>query len=122
MSSLHPFAAQVDARMKYWRGLVERGHVSWDRVEDATEEMGITVRGFEVMVDAAIAEGWSPAERRLLTRVYEDIAGPYRAAWKALMRAWVEGAADTQGARRLQVVADQAVRRLDKAEEVLSAA
>ncbi len=122
MSSLHPFAAQVDARMKYWHGLVERGHVSWDRVEDAAEEMGITVRGFEVMVDAAIAEGWSPAERRLLTRVYEDIAGPYRAAWKALMRAWVEGAADTQGARRLQVVADQAVRRLDKAEEVLSAA
>jgi hypothetical protein len=122
LSSLHPFAVQIDERMTRWRGLVKRGHVSWDRVEDATEEMDITVRGFEAMVDAAIAEGWSPAELRLLKRVYKDLAGPYREAWTALMTTWAKSAADTQGERRLRLVADQTVRRLDEAKEVLSAA
>ncbi len=122
LSSLNPFATQVEARAAYWRRLAESGRVSLDRVEDATEDLGITAQGFKDLVDAAVAEGWSDEERGLLRRVYASCAGPYRAAWNELMTTWAKSAADTQGERRLRLVADQAVRRLDKAEEVLSAA
>ncbi len=124
LSSLHPFAAQVEARTEYWRGLAGSGRVSLDRLEDATEELGFTARGFEALVKAAIAEDWSPAELRLLTRVYESIAGPYRKAWSALLEAWAESASDTQGSRRLRLVADadEAMRVLEEAEEAVSAA
>ncbi len=113
---------QVEARMQYWRGLVDSGWVSWDRLEDATEEMGFTALGFEALAGAAVAEDWSAAERRLLTRVYQDIAGPYREAWTALMTTWAKSASDTQGERRLRVVADKAMRRVEEAEKVVSAA
>ncbi|MDP9478814.1 MAG: helix-turn-helix domain-containing protein [Actinomycetota bacterium] len=122
LSSLNPFVTQVDVRTSYWRRLAESGQLSRDTLNYATEELDITARGFEVLVDAAVAEGWSDEERGLLRRVYKDIAGPYREAWTALMTTWAKGSSDTQGERRLRVVADQAVRRLDKAEEVLSAA
>ncbi len=122
LSPLAPFAVQVEVRTEYWRGLVESGRVSRDTLNYATEELGITIRGLEVLVDAAIAEGWGPAERRLLTRVYKDIRGPYHEAWTALMTTWAKGASDTQGERRLRIVADEAMERVDKAEEVLSAA
>ncbi len=122
LSPLAPFATQVERRTSYWRGLLESGWVSRDTLNYATEELGITVHGFEVLVDAAIAEDWSPPERRLLTRVYKDIAGPYREAWGLLMEAWAKSASDTQGERRLRLVADEAMRRVDEAEETLRAA
>ncbi len=122
LSSLHPFAVQVEARMQYWRGLVDSGWVSWDRLEDATQELVITALGFEALADTAVAEDWSRAEFRLLTRVYKDIAGPYHEAWTALLTTWVKNAADTQGAQRLRVVADKAMRRVEEAEKVVSAA
>ncbi len=122
LSALHPFATQVEARTESWRRLAEGDQVNRYTLEYAAEELGITARGFEVLVDAAIAEDWSPAELRLLRRVYETIAGPYHQAWNALLEAWVTSAADTQGSRRLRVVADKAKRRVDEAEEILSAA
>ncbi len=124
LSSLNPFATQVEARTAYWRRLAEGGRVSLHRLEDATEDLGITARGFKDLVDAAVAEGWIPAERQLLGRVYEDIAGPYRQAWRALLEAWVKSATDAQGSGRLRLVkkADEAVRMFEEAEEVLSAA
>ncbi len=108
--------------MQYWRGLVDSGWVSWDRLEDATQELVITALGFEALADTAVAEDWSRAEFRLLTRVYKDIAGPYHEAWTALLTTWVKNAADTQGAQRLRVVADKAMRRVEEAEKVVSAA
>ncbi|MDP9477517.1 MAG: hypothetical protein M3R38_17840 [Actinomycetota bacterium] len=122
MSSLLPLATQVERRTSYWRGLLESGRVSRDTLNYATEELDLTVRGFEVLVDAAIAEGWSPAELQLLVRVYKDIRGPYHEAWTALLTTWAKNASDTQGERRLRLVADEAMERVDKAEEILSAA
>ncbi len=123
LSALHPFAEQVEGRTEFWRGLVESG-VSLDTLDYATEELGITARGFKALVDAAVAEGWSGEELRLLRRVYESIAGPYREAWNALLEAWAKSATDTQGSRRLRLVteADEAMRVLEEAEEVVSAA
>ncbi len=117
-----PLATQVERRTSYWRGLLESGRVSRDTLNYATEELDLTVRGFEVLVDAAIAEGWSPAELQLLVRVYKDIRGPYHEAWTALLTTWAKNASDTQGERRLRLVADEAMERVDKAEEILSAA
>ncbi len=122
LSPLHPFAVQVEGRTSYWRRLVESGQVSRDTLNYATEELGITVHGYEVLVDAAIAEGWSPAELRLLLRVHKDIAGPYRQAWKGLLEAWAKSTADTQTVTRLRVVADKAMERVDRAKENLGAA
>ncbi len=122
LSALHPFATQVEDRTESWRRLVESGQVSRDTLNYATEELGITVHGYEVLVAAAIAEGWSSPELRLLTRVYKDIRGPYHEAWTALMTTWVKNASDTQGERRLRVVADEAMRRVDEVEETLRAA
>ncbi len=124
LSSLHPFAAQVEARTEYWRGLVESGRVNQYTLDYATEEMAITARGFKALTDAAVAEDWSPAELRLLRRVYESIAGPYRETWNALLGAWVEGAADAQGSRRLRLVtkADEAMRLVEEADEAVRTA
>ncbi len=124
LSSLSPFATQVEARTAYWRRLAEGGRVSLHRLEDATQDLGITAQGFKDLVDATVAEGWIPAERQLLVRVYKDVAGPYRQAWRALLETWVKSTADTQNLGRLQLVekADEAVRMFEKAEEVLSAA
>ncbi len=122
LAPLHPFATQVEVRTEYWRGLVESGPVNQYTLDYATEELDITTRGFEVLVDAAIAEGWSRAELGLLLRVHKDIAGPYRQAWKGLLEAWAKSTADTQTVTRLRVVADKAMRRVDRAKENLSAA
>jgi excisionase family DNA binding protein len=124
LSALHPFAVQVEARTELWRRLVESGRVSLDTLDYATEELGITARGFSALVDAAVAEGWSGAELGLLRRVYESIAGPYREAWNALLEAWAKSASDTQGSRRLRLVADadEAMRVVEEAEEAVSAA
>ncbi len=106
LSALHPFAEQVEARTEYWRRLAGSGRVSLDTLEYATKELGITAKGFRVLVDAAIDERWSRAELGLLRRVYASVAGPYREAWNALMTTWVASATDTQGSRRLRLVAD----------------
>ncbi len=124
LSSLNPFVTQVEARTAYWLRLAESGRVSQHRLEDATQDLGITAQGFKDLVDAAVAEGWSDEERGLLRRVYASCAGPYRAAWNELMGAWIKSATDAQGSRRLKIVekADEAERMFEKAEEVLSAA
>ncbi|MDP9484718.1 MAG: helix-turn-helix transcriptional regulator [Actinomycetota bacterium] len=124
LSSLNPFVTQVEARTAYWIKLAESGQVSQHRLEDATQDLGITARSFKDLVDAAVAEGWIPTERQLLVRVYQDVAGPYRQAWRALLETWITSAADTKGLGRLQLVekADEAVRMFEEAEEALSAA
>ncbi len=124
LSSLHPFAGRVEDQAGYWRELAASGRVSLDTLDYATKELGFTARSFGALADAAIAEHWSPAELRLLTRVYESAAGPYRRAWEALLEAWAKSASDTQGSRRLRLVADadEAMRVLEEAEEAVSAA
>ncbi len=122
LSALHPFAEQVEARTEFWRGLAESGRVNQFTLEYATEELGFTAKGFRALVDAAIDERWSRAELGLLTRVYESIAGPYREAWSALLEAWVECASDTQGSRRLRLVASEAMRAVEEAGEAVRTA
>lgn len=119
LSSLHPFTTPVEARTEYWRELAGSGRVSQGAVEYATKELEFTARSFKVLVDAALDEHWSPAELRMLTRVYESVAGPYRDAWSALMGAWVKGATDTQGSRRLRLVADEAMRAVEESGEAV---
>ncbi len=124
LAPLHPFATQVEARTEFWQKLAESGKVSLDRLEDATQELGFTAQGFKALVDAAIDEGWDAAELSLLVRVYESVAGPYREAWGSLMEAWVASAADTQGSRRLRLVADadEAMRVVEEAGEAVRTA
>lgn len=125
LSSLDPFASQVEDRRQYWWELVDSGQVDQCTLEYATKELEFTSRSFKALVDAAIAERWSAAELGLLRRVYESISGPYRQAWNALMEAWSKGAtSDMQGATRLRLVADadEAMRELEKAEEAVRTA
>ena len=118
LSSLDPFASQVEARRQYWWALTDSGQVDQRTLEYATRELEFTSRSFKALVDAAIAERWSAAELGLLRRVYEGIAGPYRQAWNALMEAGTKGfTSDMQGSRRLRLVADEAMRELAEAEE-----
>lgn len=121
LSSLHPFSGRVEEQSRYWRQLAGSGRVSLDTLDYATRELEFTARSFGALVDAAIAERWSGAELRLLGRVYESVAGPYRDAWSALMTTWAEGATDTQGSRRLRLVADadEAMRAVEEAGEAV---
>lgn len=124
LSSLNPFATRVEKQAEYWRELADLDQVSLHTLEYATKELEFTALSFKVLADAAIAEHWSGAELRLLGRVYESVAGPYKQAWDELLAAWVgeAGAADTQGSRRLRLVADEAMQVVEEAEEAVRTA
>lgn len=125
LSSLHPFATQVEARTGYWQRLAESGQVNMSTLEYATEELGFTARSFMILVDAAIAEGWAGAELRLLRHVYESINGPHHEAWAALVRTYGKSFAmsfDDPNVVSLRRRGEKAMRELEEAEETARAA
>lgn len=125
LSSLLPFTKQVEARTEKWRRLAESGQVSLDTLKYATDELELTARGFEALVDAALAERWSEAELGLLRLVHERIAGPYHLAWKALIETFAKAftkSSDDPNVVSLSRRGDEAMREVEKAEEVAKTA